>query len=99
LFSRLLSENIKIKIYSTIILPIIWCGCETWSLILREDQRLRVFENMGLTRIFGPKRDDVIGGRRKLLNEEPHNLYSSGHRIIRSRRMRWIRHVGHMGRR
>ena len=57
LSSRLLSKNLKIKIYRTIILPIVLYGCETWSLILREERKLRVFENMVLRRIFGPMRD------------------------------------------
>jgi hypothetical protein len=62
LSSRLLSKNTKIRIYRTIILPVVLYGCETWSLTLREEQRLRVFENMVLRRIFGPKRDEVTGG-------------------------------------
>jgi hypothetical protein len=68
---------------------------ETWSLILREEHRLRVFENRVLRIIFGPKRDEVTGGWRKLHNEELHNLYSSRSiiRMIRSRRMRWAGHV------
>jgi len=61
LSSRLLSKHTKFKIYRTIILPIVLYGCETWSLILREERRLRVFENSMLRRIFGPKRDEVIG--------------------------------------
>jgi hypothetical protein len=74
-------------------------GSETWSLTLREDHRLRVFENWVLRRIFGPKRDEVTGGWRKLHNEELHNLYSSLSiiRMIKSRRMRWARHVACMG--
>jgi hypothetical protein len=64
-------------------------GCETWSLTLREEHRLRVFENRVLRRIFGPKRDEVAGGWRKLHNEELHNVYSSPSiiRMIKSRRM------------
>jgi hypothetical protein len=62
---RLLSESIKIRVYRTIILPVVLCGCETWSLTLRKEQRLRVFENGVLRRIFGPKRDDVTGGVEK----------------------------------
>jgi hypothetical protein len=77
LSSRLLSRNVKVKIYKTIILPVALYGCETWSLTLREEQRLRVFENRVLRRIFGPKRDEVTGEWRKLHNEELHNLYSS----------------------
>ena len=57
LSSSLLSKNIKIKIYRTIISPVILCGCETWSLILREERRMRMYENRMLRRIFGPKRD------------------------------------------
>ena len=59
--SRLLSKNLKIKIYRTIILPVVLYGCETWSLTLREERRLRVFENRVLRRVFGPKRDEVTG--------------------------------------
>jgi hypothetical protein len=77
LSSRLLSRNIKVKIYKTIILPVVLYVCETWSLTLREEHRLRVFENRVLRRIFGPKRDEVTGEWRKLHNEELHNLYSS----------------------
>jgi hypothetical protein len=76
-------------------------GCETWSLTLREEHRLKVFENRALRRIFGPKRDEVTGGWRKLHNEELHNLYSSPSiiRMIRLRRMIWAGHVARMGRR
>ena len=59
--SRLLSKNLKIKIYRSIILPVVLYGCETWFLILREERKLRVFENMVLRRIFGPRRDEVWG--------------------------------------
>jgi hypothetical protein len=75
--SRLLSKNVKVRIYRTIILPVVLYGCETWPLTVREEHELRVFENMVLRRIFGPKRDGVTGGWRKLYNEELHNLYSS----------------------
>ena len=61
LSSSLLSKELKIKIYRTIILPVVLYGCETWSLTLRDERRLRVFENMVLRRVFGPKRDDVMG--------------------------------------
>jgi hypothetical protein len=61
LSSRLLSRNVKVKIYKTIILPVVLYGSETWSLMLREEHRLRVFENRVLRRIFGPKRDEVTG--------------------------------------
>jgi len=67
-FSSLLSRNIEIKIYRTIILPVVLMGCATWSLTLREVCKLRVFENRVLRRIFGSKRDEVTGGWRKLQN-------------------------------
>jgi hypothetical protein len=97
----LLSKNVKIEIYKTIILPVVLYGCETWSLILREEHKLRVFENRVLRRIFGPKRDGVTGGWRKLHNEMLHDLYSSPRiiRIVRLRSMRWAGHVARMGRR
>jgi len=66
LSSILLSKNLKIKVYRTIALPFVLYGCETWSLTLREEHRLMVFENRVLRRIFGPKRDEVTGGWRKL---------------------------------
>jgi hypothetical protein len=68
LLSYLLSKNKKIRIYETIILPVVLYGCETWSLPLKEEHRMRVFENRVL-RIFGPERDELTGGWRKLLNE------------------------------
>jgi hypothetical protein len=94
LSSHLLSKNVKVGICKTIILPVVLYGCETWSLTLREEHKLKVFEN-GAEEIFGPKRDGVTGGWRKLHNEELHNLYSLPNiiRIIRSRRMRWAGHV------
>jgi hypothetical protein len=73
---RLLSKNLNIKIYRTIILPVVLYRCETWSLTLREKRRLRVFENRVLRRVFGPKRDEVTGERRKLHNEKLNDLYS-----------------------
>jgi hypothetical protein len=93
--SRQLSKNVKVRIYKTIILPVVLCGCETWSLTVREEHKLRAFENRVLRRIFGPKRDGVMGGWRKLHNKELHNLYSLPIiiRIIKSRRMRWAGHV------
>jgi hypothetical protein len=66
----LLSKNIKIRIYKTITLPVVLDGFETWSLSLRKEHRLRVFKNRVLRRIFGPKRDDVMGDWMKLHNEE-----------------------------
>jgi hypothetical protein len=92
-------ENVKIKIYRIIILPVVLCGCETWSLTLREERRLRVFENRVLRRIFGSKRDEVTGEWRKLHHEELHDLYCSPTpgRLIKSRRIRWTGHVARMG--
>jgi hypothetical protein len=89
---------VKIKIYKTIILPVVLYVCETWSLTLREEHRLRVFENRVLRRIFGPKRDEVTRVWRKLHNEELHGLYSSPSivRVIKARRMRWTGHVARM---
>jgi hypothetical protein len=97
--SSLLSRNVTVKIYKTIILPVVLYGCETWSLTLREEHRLRVFQNRVLRRIFGPKRDEVTGEWRKLHNEELHNLYSSPDiiRQVKSRRRRWAGHVARMG--
>jgi len=101
LSSSLLSKNLWIKIYGTIILPVVLYGCETWSLTLREERRLMVFDNRVLRRIFGPKRAGVTREYRKLHNEELNGLYSSPNifRVIKSRRMRWVRHVACMGER
>jgi hypothetical protein len=87
------------RIHKTLILPVVLYGCETWSLTLREERRLRVFENKVLRRIFGPKRDEVMGGWRKLHNEELHDLHSLSNiiSVIKSGRMRWARHVAQMG--
>ena len=85
LSSSSLSKNLKIKIYRTIILPVVLYGCETWSLTLREERRLRVFENRVLRRIFGPKRDGVTGEWRKLHNEELNDLSV----LLTKSRMRW----------
>jgi len=83
----------------TIILPVVLYGCETWSLTLREERKLRVFENKVLRGIFGPRRGEVTGEWRKLHNEELNDLYSSPSivRVIKSRRMRWVGHVARMG--
>jgi hypothetical protein len=76
LFSSLLPKTVKLRIYKTVILPVVLYGCETLSLTLREEHRLRVFENRVLRRIFGPNRVEVTGGWRNLHNEELHNSYS-----------------------
>jgi hypothetical protein len=88
-----MSRNIRVKIYITIILPLVLYGCETWSLTLR------VIENRVLRRIFGPKRDEVTEEWRKLHYGELHNLYLPKDiiRQIKSRRMRWAEHVARMG--
>ena len=88
----------KVKIYRTIILPVVLYGYEAWSLTLREERKLRVFENVVLRRIFGPRRDKVTGEWKRLHNEELNDLYSSPNivRVIKSRRMRWAGHVAPM---
>jgi len=97
LSSSLLCKNIEIKIYRTIILPVVLYGCETWSLTSREERRLRVFENRVLRRVFGPKRDEVTGEWRKLHNEVLNDLYCSPNivGVIKSR-MSWAGHVARM---
>jgi hypothetical protein len=103
LSSRLLSKNLNIRIYKIIILPAVLYGCETWSLTLREEHRLRVFENRMPRRILGRKRDEVTEEWRKLHNEELRDLYpyfppsTSIIRIIKWRRLRWAGHVSRMG--
>jgi hypothetical protein len=89
LSSRLLSRNVQVKIYKTIILQVVLYGCETWSHTLRGEHSLTVFENRVLRRIFGPKRDEVTGEWRKMHSEELHILYSTSNifRQIKSRRM------------
>jgi hypothetical protein len=91
-------KNLKIKIYKTVTSSVVLYGCQTWSLTLREEHRLRVSENRELRRKFGPKREED-GSCRKLHNDELHNLYSSPNivRVIKSRRMRWAGHVARMG--
>ena len=99
LSSSLLSKTLKIKIYRTIMLPVVLCGCATWSLTLREERRLRVFENRVVRRVFVLKRAEVTGESRKLHNEELRDLYSLPNivRVVKSRRMRWAGHVACMG--
>jgi hypothetical protein len=79
LSSNLLSKSVKIKIYRTITLPVVLCGCDTWSLIFRKECRLRVFENRTLRRIFGPKRGEVTGEWGRLHNKKLYALYSSSY--------------------
>jgi hypothetical protein len=87
------------RVYRTVVLPVVFYGCESWSFTLREEQRLRVFENRVLRRIFGPKRDQTTGEWRRLHNEELNDLYSSPNIIwiTKSRRMRLAGHVARMG--
>jgi hypothetical protein len=93
-------ENIKtnILLVNSVTLPVVLYGCESWSLILREERRPRVFEKRLLRRLFGPKRDEATGEWRKLHNEELHDLCFSPSilRVIKSRRMRWAGHVTRM---
>jgi hypothetical protein len=97
LSSCLISKNLNIKIYKTVILTVVLYGYETWSLTLREEHRLRIFENRVLRKIFGPKKEEDRSWR-KLHNDELHNLYSSSNivRVIKSRRIRWAGHVACM---
>jgi hypothetical protein len=99
LSSRILSRKVKVKIYKTIILPVVLYGCETWSQTLKEEHRLRLFENRVLRKIFAPKRDEETGEWRKMLHGELHNLYASSNiiRQIKSSKMRWAEHVARMG--
>jgi len=94
-------EKRWIKIYRTIILPVVLCGCETWSLTLREERRLSVSENRVLRGMFGSKRDEETREWRKLRNEELNDLYSTPYivRVIKSRRLRWAGYTTRMGER
>jgi hypothetical protein len=98
LSSHLISKNLKIKIYKTVILPVVLYGCETWSFTLGEEHRLRVFVNRVLRKISEPKREKD-GSWRKLYSDDLHDLYFSLNivRVIKSRRMRWGGHVACMG--
>jgi hypothetical protein len=95
------AQKLKIKVYRSIILPVVVYGCETWLLTLRVECKLRVFENRELRRIFGHKRDEVTREWRKLHNEELNHLYSSPIIVwvIKSSRMSWAGYVAHMGER
>jgi hypothetical protein len=97
LSSHLTSKNLKIKIYKTVILPVVFYGCEIRSLTLGEEHRLRVFENRVSRRIFGPKRE-VDKSWRKLHNDEIHSLYFSPNivRVPKTRRLSWAEHVARM---
>jgi len=99
LSSGLLSKNLKIKIYRTVILPVVLYVCETLSFTLREERRLSVFENRVLRGILGPKRDEVTEEARKLHDEELNDLYCSSDivRVIKPRIMRWTLHVARVG--
>jgi hypothetical protein len=92
-------QNLNIKVHRNIILFIVLYGCVTWSLILREERRLRVFENRVLRRIIGPKRDEVTGEWRRLHDNELNDLYCSPNIVwvVKSRQMRWAGHVARMG--
>jgi hypothetical protein len=96
---RLLCKRVKSEIYKIITLPVVLYGYETWSLM--KEHRLRVFENRVRRTIFGPKRNQIIGGWRKLHNEDLHNLYPSPDiiRTIKSMRMRWTEHPARMQKR
>jgi hypothetical protein len=95
LSSCLVSKSINIRTYTTIILPVVLYGCETWSLALRWEYGLGMFENSVLRRIYGAKRDELMGGWIKLHNKELRNPYSSS-RIIRMIKSRWVRWAGHV---
>ena len=99
LSSSWLSNNIKVKIHGTIILPVVLYGCETWSVILKEERRLRGFESWVLRKICGPKRDEEAGQWKILHSVELYGLYCSSNiiRVLKSRRMRWVGHVACIG--
>jgi hypothetical protein len=99
--SCLLPTNTKFKAYRTIILPVVFYGCETWSFTMGKKHRLRMFENGVLRKIFGPKSDEVMGEWRGMHKEKHYDLYSLNNiiRVIKSGRMRWAGHVAHTGER
>ena len=98
LSTSLQSKTMTIQVYRTLILPVVLYGCETWSLTLREEGRMRLFESRVLRRIFGSRKDEVTGKWRKLRNEELTGLYSTPNTIWlnKLRRMRWAGHVARM---
>ena len=97
-FQFYIKKNVNIKIYKIIILPVVLYGCETWSMTLRKERRLRVCGNRVLRKIFGPKKDKVTREWRKLHNEELNYLYCSANnvRMIKLRTIRWVGHVASM---
>ena len=96
----ILSKNVKIKIYRTVIVSVVLYMYESFSFTLREKRSLRVFENGVLRWIFRPERDEVTGEWRRLHNAERYALYASPNsRVIKSRRLGWARHVARMGER
>ena len=97
--SSLLSKNIKVQIYGTIILPFALYGCNTWSSTVSEEHRLKVFSNRVLRKEYGPMRDEVTGHWGRWHNETLYDLYSSNIWVIKSRRMRWAGYVAHIGKR
>ena len=99
LSSSLLSKDLKIKVYRNINLPVVLYGCETWSLTLKQERRLKVFENRVLRGIYGLKRVEVTREWRKIHNEELNDLYCSPNIVwvVKSRKMRWVGHVARMG--
>jgi hypothetical protein len=95
------SKIVMIKIYGSVILPVVICGYETWSLILREEDGSKLFGNRVLRKTFRPKRDEVTREWRRLRSEELYGLYFSPNiiRVIKSKRMRWAKHIARMGER
>jgi len=95
----LLPKKVKVKIYRTIILPVVLYGCETWSPTVSEEHGLGVFRNRVLRKTFGPTRDEIIRECGRQHNETLYDLYTPSIWVIKSRRMRWLGHVAHSGKR